>query len=707
MRELQQLFSPRSVAVVGASDNPQKVGAIILKNIIVSGFVGNIYPINPRINNIGSMKFYADLNGLPEVPDLVIVAIPAEKVLTVVEEAGIKGVKNMVIISSGFREIAEGVEREKMLTDLADKYAINILGPNCLGFANNVKPINATFGQVVTRSGNLRIATQSGALASSLFDWCGTNELGFDQLVTLGNKTVINENDILEYWLRHPVVAGGNDEGLSGVMPIGLYLESIVEGNKFLELTKKISINNPVFVLKPGKSQGAVEAMRSHTGSMAGEDEVMEQAFIEAGVMRCENLGDFLDLAKGFSWENVPLGPRVAVISNAGGMAVLSADAIEKEKLELSKLSEEAKTKLKSLLPRINNLLNPVDVLGDALADSFGAAMEVVLSETEVDSMLVILTPQLMTQIEKTAEIIGEMSRKYTKPIFVSFVGGGVTSKGEKVLNSLKIPNFDFPERAIRVMGAMHRWQKSRGAISYEDKVYLSEAGLDEGSIRSIVVEGRSSGGVDNMLANQLMEKLGIMVPMSKVVSDINEAEEFAVRVGRPVVLKMSSPNLLHKSDVGGVITEIYDQEQLRRAWGELGKKMEKLNDLTGIKVQVQKEVLGGVEAIVGVKRDSTFGKVMLFGAGGRLAEMLEDKNISLLPMGIEGAKKLVARSKIWPLFNGYRGNEKYNLEKLYELMVKLEALMTKFEEISEIEINPVKITGSGVWAIDAKVLLK
>lgn len=709
-RDLHGLFSPNSIAVVGASNSPEKVGAIALKNIIASGFKGKIYPINPKDGTIGDLKCYTDINSLPEVPDLAVVAIPSPVVLDVLNSIGEKGIKNVVIFSAGFKEIgADGEQLEKRLVEISNKYQLNVLGPNCLGFANNTVPVNVTFGQVVSETGNLRVASQSGALAASLFDWCQTTKLGFSEFVTMGNKAVINENDILKYWADNqpqPV----QSSGLSSVSPIGLYLESIANGKEFVSIASKISKTTPIFALKPGKSKAAATAMHSHTGSIAGEDSVLDVAFKQAGIIRCQELGEFFDLARAFAWENAPKGPRVAVVSNAGGPAVLSTDTINSAGLEMATFSPETHQKLVASLPRMASFVNPVDVLGDALADRFGQALEAVLQEPLVDSAIVILTPQLMTQIEKTAEIIGGLSQKYSQPVLCSFIGGSTTAIGESVLNKYKIPSFPFPEMAINTLAKMWQWQK--WVIEDSKKLVEEPAHLQQNldTAKNILLTARNSSrkNLDNFEANSVMEAAGISAPPTQVVSDISQAETFANASGWPIVLKISSPNLLHKADVGGVITHIHSLQELTIAWNTLKSKIDSLDQETksGLKIQAQKEITGGVEVIVGVKRDPNFGPVLLFGAGGKFAELLLDKNLHLIPLTEDDAKKLILESKIYTLLKGFRGDAAYELNPLIETIIRLSNLVESSPEISEIEINPLIITYSGVWAVDSKVVL-
>lgn len=709
-KDLSGLFSPKSVTVIGASNLPEKVGAIVLKNIIDSGYQGAIYPVNPNETEVAALKCYPNVEALPEVPDLAVFAIPAAIVNGVLEEIGKKGIKNAVVFSAGFKEIGvEGEKLEKQLIEIANKYQINVLGPNCLGFANNNLPINVTFAQVVKEKGNLRIISQSGAIAASMFDWCQTTKLGFSDFITIGNKAVITENDILSYWSTQ-VQPEFVESGLSKVLPIGLYLESMANGMEFVRVVTEISKSTPIFVLKPGKSKAAATAMHSHTGAIAGEDSVLEVALKQSGVIRCQNLNEFFDMARCLAWENVPRGPKVAIISNAGGPAVLSTDAISQFGLEMAQFGEETKKKMAAFLPRMASFLNPVDVLGDALADRFGQATEAALQEPGVDAVVVILTPQLMTQIEKTAEIVGDLSAKYSQPVFCSFIGGSVAAEGEKKLDEFRIPAFSFPEMAINILSQMWQWQKWRNKqnenIEVEEKVL--EQNID--TVKNILFSAKNNGqkNLDNFGSNEVMGAAGIKTPATAVLNNFEEAEKFTSEIGWPVVLKMSAPNLLHKADVGGVVTNIKNIDELKNVWEKMLSQIETLDSemKKGAKIQIQQQINGGVEVIVGVKRDANFGPVLLFGAGGKFAEIFKDKNLHLLPINKFQVKELVENSKVYTLLNGFRGDAVYDLERLYETIMRLGKLVESSPDIAEIEINPLIVTHDDVWAVDAKTVL-
>lgn len=713
-KNLAALLSPKSIAVVGASRSPEKVGSVILKNIVDSQFTGKLYAVNPNATDINGIPSFSDVNALPEIVDLVVIAIPIAGVMDTLTKIATKGIKNVVILTAGFKESgADGVALEKQLLDIATKNNLNILGPNCLGFVNKNCPVNATFGKVSLQNGNLRFISQSGAIATSLFDWFESVQLGFSDFITIGNKTVLNENDFLEHFLESDKneVTSLAEEGIAKVKPIGLYLESIANGPQFIKLAKQITLKNPIYIIKPGKSPAAVSAMQSHTGAIAGADDVLQVALESAGITRCETLEDFFDLSKAFSWENIPEGPRVAIVSNAGGPAVISADAVSKEGLEMATFDAPTKEKLLKVLPRSASILDPVDVLGDALADRYAAAMEIILSTNACDALVVILTPQIMTQIEKTAEIIGQMSRKYNKPIFCSFIGGRLVHEGEKILNQNKIPSFRFPERAISAVASMWKFKKQqiKNTNTYVDINMLNTQMVPEATATLIQKALKNNQkALDNLDANEVIKGAGIPTPPTQIAKTLEEAKQFAEANGYPVVLKLSSAGLLHKKHVGGVILDIRNKEQLEDAWETLVRKTENLDASikTQVQFQIQKEMANGIEVIVGVKTDPTFGQMILFGAGGSMAELIADKNIALLPLDLGGAKELVSKSKIFKLLQGAGSEPSYALDKLYKLLVDLAQVAKSTPEIQEIEINPVIVTLNDVSAVDSKVIL-
>jgi acyl-CoA synthetase (NDP forming) len=704
-RDLSRFFNPASVAIVGASRTTEKVGAIVLRNVRESGFRGKVYPINPNTSSIDDLPCYPSVTALPDPPDLVAIALPAPLVTTAIEDGVKKGVVNFIVFSAGFKEAGEeGKVLEDRLLSLVRDFHLNVLGPNCLGFVNNACPINVTFGQTTHRPGNLRFISQSGAIAASLFDWCSATGLGFSEFITLGNKVDIDEIDILDYWLNAPP-ASSPDKDLSRFFPIGLYLESITHGREFVDLTQKLSPTTPLFLLKPGKSQAAALAMQSHTGAIAGEDAVLEAAARQSGVIRCSGLQEFFDLSRAFAWENPPSGGEVAVVSNAGGPSVLIADEITGAGLSLVELDEETHRQLEVHLPRSASIINPIDVLGDALADRYKIASEIILKDPQAKTLLVLLTPQVMTQIEQTAQYISELSKTYEKPIFCSFIGGTHTAAGEAILNADKIASFHFPERAVKVISLMWQWQSWRESQGKESPAVFLPPPRNQ-DINTIFATAKEKHWPALPLKESLQVLLaaGVISDHTAAVKDFNSAKEYAAQIGWPVVLKLSSPALIHKTETGSVKLGINNDQELTDAWNKLNDTRKQTNQESDI--IMQKQVGPGVEVITGVKRDPSFGPVLLFGAGGVLAELIADRNLHLLPMSRDEILDLITQSKIYPVLNGYRGHQLYAINKLADTILSLTSAALTYPEIAEVEINPVIVTSAEAIAVDARIIL-
>lgn len=679
MLSVKTLLNPKSIAIVGASNDTKKVGGIVLQNI-TNGYSGKIFPINPNTDNTLNLKTYRSITELPLVPDLVIIAIPAEKALDLLPELGNFGVKNILIFSAGFKEVGDsGKILEQKLLELSEKYQFNILGPNCLGFINNEIDLNATFGKVSKKKGNLLVLSQSGAIATSFFDWAEKSKIGISQFITLGNKSVLNENHFLDYWSKQEIK-----------MPIGLYLESISNGPEFIKLCKEISKHTQIYIIKPGKSKGAESAMLSHTGSLAGSNEILESALREAGVIKCETLEDFFAFSQLVSWSSSSNYKNIAIISNAGGPAVIAADAVEQYGLSLAKLKPETTKRLQELLPRMAGLHNPVDILGDALADRYNIALEEVLKENDVDCVLVILTPQIMTEIEKTAITVGELSKKYQKTVVCSFIGGNQIESGERILNQHQIPNFDYPELAIKALSLVRKITNNLEETQYIPN--FSTAQITE------ITKNQQSGLLDTVTTGYILDEAQINQPSSITTDSLSEAKEFSLEVGWPVVLKVTTKDLLHKSDDGGVITNISSLDELTTQWKNI--------NVSSDKIQVQKQVPSGQELIIGFKKDVVFGDTLFFGAGGKYVSLLGDKNICIFPLTETKLTNLILNSKIYPLLNGYRGAPVLDVKKIVSICLKLGHVFANVARIKEMEINPVILNQSGIFAVDTKIII-
>lgn len=712
---IQKLLKPRSVAIVGASSDRRKLGNIVFRNIKDGGFSGRLYPINPHETTIEGHTVYNSYIHIPEIPDLAIIAIPADFIAGALREIGQKGTKAVVVISAGFKEMGhEGAAREVELQHIAKEFDISLLGPNCLGFVNTQQKLNATFGQGLLNKGSMHFISQSGAIASSIFDWASHTGLGFKDFITLGNKAVLTENDFLAYWLDTEKDDSQSEKrfDVSSYSPIGMYLESLSDGTAFIELAQKVARTNPLFVLKPGKTKAAQKAMQSHTGSIAGDDAVLSQALEQAGVIRASSIEEMFDLSIAFSWSHAPNGKRVAILSNAGGPAVVSSDAIVEAGLEMATLSNQTRELLEAHLPRAASILNPVDVLGDALSDRYEKALRLLLEADTVDAIVVILTPQVMTEIEKTATVIGRLAQRYNKPIFCSFMGGHLIQKGEALLSKYKIPYFSYPERAIATLGKMWWWREWQAKAKKRSHAFEStpiaqstkEHHLE--SIRSQLIAGQQYLSVSKI--NELFDDWDIPTPPSAEVSSLEQAKRFAKKHGFPMVLKLTAPELLHKTEVSGVITDVRGAKQLEAASQALISRKTDLPVSIRKKVQLQMQVQveNGVEVIVGVKRTAQFGTVLMFGAGGTLVELISDTNLHVLPATSSDIKHIVEKSKAYALLTGYRGGQELALERLYHLIAQLCDLVTVLPFFAEIEINPVIVTKDEAYAVDGKVIL-
>ncbi len=696
-KSLESFLNPKSIAVVGASRDPKKIGNICIRNIQESGFEGSLFPVNPSASQINSLECYPDLKALPVIPDLVLISLPVDKVLAAFQEVADLQIKNAIIFTAGFKEVGhDGVVLEQKLLEVAEYHNINLLGPNCLGFLNSHAKLNATFGQGVKHTGNLRFLSQSGAIAASMFDYANFAGFGFDQFVTLGNKAGLNENDFLEYWL--------NDT--KSYAPLGLYLESVSNGHALLEKLTEYGRRSPVFILKPGKSSYAQKAMKSHTGSLAGEDIVLSAVLNQAGVIRCMDIEDLFDYAKAFSWAKAPTGPNVAVVSNAGGPAVIAADLLADAGLNVYPFDLSTQEILREHLPRAASIMNPVDLLGDALPQRYEAALSAVLAESAVDAVLVILTPQVMTQAKETAQVIANLAEQYHKTIFCSFIGGTNVFSGEEMLNAHKVPNFRYPGRAIKMLSELWKWEEHR-LKSNSGAVISLVSGFDRDQkkyaedIRQHLHTKNSDQPIPQAELLDLLKSVGIQIPEYILTTDVNDAISFADKIRYPVVMKLDSLAHTHKTEVGGVIMGVTNKQEVSAAFENFSKR----SDFG--QVLVQKQIEAGTELILGAKLDRDFGQMLMFGAGGIFVELIQDVNLHTTPLDFDEVQRLVERSKIHKLLNGHRGRAGYDLNKLYETILKFSNLVSSTKTFKEIEINPLIVNSSGVFAVDIRAICK
>ncbi len=695
---LEALFRPGSVAVIGASREENKIGHAVLSNLLESGFGGRVYPINPKADEILGLRCYPDLKAIEEKVDLVVIVIPAQAVLDSIEACARARAKSVIVITAGFRETGrEGLQAERRMTGIARKHGMRILGPNCLGLIDTGTPANLSFAAGMPRSGRIAFMSQSGALCTSILDIALAQEVGFSRFVSLGNKADLTEIDFLEAW---------SDDPESGV--IMAYLEGITDGNRFVDVARRLTKKKPVIAIKSGTTGAGAKAVSSHTGTLAGSDRAYEAAFKQAGVIRAGSIDDLFDFATAMARQPLPRNDRVAVVTNAGGPGIMASDAIERTGLGLADLGNETMAELRKILPSAASVSNPVDLLGDARADRYRDCLERVGGANGVGAMIVILTPQFMTQVEETAVAVGEAARRLDKPVLACFMGEAHTTEGVRKLTEYNIPNYVSPERAVAALRRMfdqHQWQEAALPA-------VEEMPGDRGRVRKLFEQVRSEGRVQMGDAEtlQLLEAYGIPLPASRLCESAKEAVGFAEEVGYPVVMKIASPDILHKTDIGGVRLGIDKASAVEDAFDLLTLRARRyMEDAELWGCIVQRQVKRGKEVIIGMNRDPQFGPLVMFGLGGVYVEVLKDVAFRIAPFSREDARKLVREIRSFALLKGVRGEAASDIDAIVDTLLKVSQLVTDFPEIVELDINPLVVfdEGQGAAAIDGRLVLR
>lgn len=643
---LKSFFTPISIAIIGASHTPEKLGFKLLKNILDAKFPGKIFPVNPDTTPILNLKVYESVLSIKSSVDLALISVKAEIVPSIFNDLSKKQVKNAIIFSAGFEETGkEGKKLQDEIKKISEQNKISLLGPNCLGIISTLNNLNASFSANYPKVGKTAIISQSGALLSSFLDWSLKNNFGISHCISLGNKIDLTELDFLEYLKKDP-----NTE------VIGVYLESFKNGLEFKKIVSEISTTKPVIVLKPGKSSEAKIAVTSHTGTLAGEDEAVNSALRQAGAIRANSIEEFYDLLKVFSSQKYPKGPELAIITNAGGPGVLATDKAIEEGL--------------NIIPISSLLKNPLDVIGDALSDKYEAAIQNVLKDKVQDALLVILTPQAMTEIEKTAQIITNLSKTTTKPVFASFIGGEKVESAIQILTQNNIPTFPFPENAISSLKSL---------LWYVEK----KKSLNLPAVSIFITENKKT------LAKKLMQNPISTVNVIKIaeIYEIPTAKIYQGNIKFPVVLKIDKPG--HKNAIGGVIKNIFTQEELNQA----REKLLKLSDNFIIQEQIEE----GVEVIIGAKKDKDFGHLIMFGMGGIYTEVLKDINFAVSPLSNFDALDLVKNTKVYKLISK-------NIYPVIKCLLSVSTLLTDFPQIQELDINPLIVHKTSAVAVDIKI---
>jgi len=703
MEKFNSIFYPKSMAVIGASRQPGSVGHALLANIIGSRFQGIVYPVNPKAKGILGVKCYSKVADVPDEIDLAVIIVPSQIVLSVLEECGQKGIKGAIIISAGFKEIGgTGIELEKKVQYIIQKYDISLVGPNCLGVINTDSKsyLNATFGMQFPKEGNIAFVSQSGALCVAVLEYAKEANVGFSKFISMGNKADLNENELLLY-LR--------DDPKTDV--ILMYLEDLVNGREFMriarETTSNISNPKPIIALKAGSTALGARAASSHTGSLAGSDRVYSAIFEQCGVLRVKTLEELFDYVRAFSSQPLPKGKNVAIVTNSGGPGILATDSCIQYGLNVTPLSQKTVQALKKTLPPTASFNNPVDLIGDAHHDRYEASLREILKDKNVHSSIVILTPTSFTDVEKIATSIVKTAKVYKKPVFACFLGVYDVSKGIEILEENNIPAYRFPESAARVISEMvkYTWWLERPKTGI--KIFKVNKARAKNIIESVKKEGRSF--LLEQEAYQALKAYNFPVIKSFLAKNESQALEVASKIGFPVVLKIVSPDILHKFDYGGVKLNLKNQGDVRRAYHEIQESVRTKKPearITGI--IVEEMAPPGKEIILGMNRDPQFGPILMFGLGGIYVEALEDVTFRLAPIRELTATMMIQKTRTHQILNGFRGGPVYDVQAIEECLKRLSQFVSDFDEIKELDINPLIVheKGKGCTIVDARIIL-
>jgi acetyltransferase len=693
-----KMFNPSSVAVVGASRSPEKIGNVVLRNILQSGYKGKVFPINPIASKILEVKTYPKISEIPEV-DQAIITIPAKYVPDALEECGEKAAKTVVVITAGFKEVGyEGAQLEKQCVEICKKYRMRMLGPNVLGYIDTWTPINASFSQSMALKGSIGLASQSGALCTALLDWSLQAGIGFSKFISVGNKADLTEADMLEIMSEDPATR-----------VIVLYIESVVNGPRFINVARRVTRKKPVVVLKSGVSEAGARAASSHTGALAGSDVAVETTFNQMGILRAHSLSELFNIAIALSSQPIPKGDSVGVVTNAGGPGVLTADAIETRGLKMASLLPETITKLRNNLPEEAAVNNPVDVVGDADIKRYAFGLRTVLDDPHACNIISMMAPTAVMPSEELADLLISIKKEgVKKPIISVLVGGPTMKKASDKLMVSGIPCFTFPEDGVETILGLTKYSKIL-ELPVEEEIPKAE--VDRKKVQNIIGEARKDGRAA-LLGSEAMaiaDAYGINAAPTRLVTTGKEAAKLAEEMGYPVALKVSSPQILHKTDIGGVKLNLSSAQQVEEAFADIMDLVSaRFPDARIYGCDLQKMVRPGFELIMGSSKDLVFGSLIMFGLGGIFANFLKDVSFGLAPLPERVADEMICKTKAYAILRGARGVKPYDVDAIRRMLLRLSQLVTDFPEITELDINPVFAypEGEGCVALDVKIVV-
>jgi len=694
-----ELFHPRSVAVVGASRNPEKVGYGVFANLVQAGFPGPLYGVNPAGGELLGRPLYPSIDAIPGPVDLGVFVVPPKAILEGIPALARKGMKAAIAISAGFKEVGgEGISLELALKEVSSTVGVRVLGPNCLGLIDTHSSLNASFSRGTPPKGFISFFSQSGALCTAVLDWAIGRNVGFSKFVSLGNKADVSESDVLEFLADDPstrVILG--------------YVESIDDGRRFLRAVREVTPRKPVIVVKAGGTAAGARAASSHTGSLAGSDRAYAAAFRQGGVLRVETLEDLFDFALGFAMQPLPRGDRLLILTNAGGPGILAADMAERLGIPLAEVTNSLRDRILPVLPPTASLANPVDVIGDARADRYRNVLRALRDEPSIDTVLVLLTPQAMTEPEETARATVSTLAGSGKTVFASFLGEATVAASRRILTEGGVPNYPVPERAVRTLHAMLQYSRIRfpgGPAEAEvPSVPPENAG---GLVREALAAGRSTLGEEE--SRGILEAYGFTFPRHAFAGTSDAAVAAFRAMGcASAVMKIVSPQVVHKTDVGGVRLGLSTEEDVARAFMEITSSVRRRAPSAWIAgVSVQEMVTGGRELILGMSRDPQFGPLVMFGLGGIYVEVLKDVSFRVAPISRRDAGEMIREIRAYPLLAAYRGSEPADVEAIVDALIRVSRLSCDFPEIQELDINPLLVLpkGKGIRAIDSRMTI-
>lgn len=695
--DLSLFFNPRSVAIIGASSNPNKLSFGIFRNLTQYGYEGQVYPINPNAGEILGLPCYPRIEDVPGSVDLAVLAVSARLTPDIIRACGEKGVKAIVVISGGFREVGEeGAELEQRCLELVKSYGMRMIGPNCVGTMDLYSGLNTTFIHGIPDRGHIGFLSQSGAICGGIVDYVRGKRVGFSCFASLGNEADVIETDLIEYLVEDP-----------NTHVIAAYVEAIRDGRRFIDVAREVCKVKPVVILKAGKSSAGARAVSSHTGSIAGSMAAYHAAFKQSGVIEVESVSELFDVAVALDYQPLPAGKRVVLLTNSGGPAALASDSIAEYGHQLANLNEETQQRLRGLLNPSAQVTNPVDMLGGAEPTDYGEALKIILQDQNVDVVVPILVPQALIKPEMVARELHHAWKGSPIPMMCCFMGDQSVKEARNFLHEHGIPMYTFPESIGKVLGAMsryHSWKVRSPSRSQEPPLITQKQ-----EVRSILDAHSGESALGERVAREILQAYGCPIVEGGFASSPEQAGTLAASLGGKVVLKIVSPDLFHKSEVGGIQLGIEGKSETETAYRDLVSRIQQNHPKTRIEgVLVEKMAPGGVEVVIGIRRDPNFGPLLMFGLGGIYVELFKDVAFRIAPFCDEEALEMIYETKAGQLLDGFRGQPRGDLEAVVACMQKLSQIALDFEEISEIEINPLVVypEGQGVLVLDCRVVL-